>query len=99
MIMKTKSIATLTLLTLALATPAQAADAGVKTDSPDAGAAAVERVPSGTVAGSRAEDQRYAAREAASPNAKQYKGGDVVVITASAAAVVLLAVILIIILL
>lgn len=45
--------------------------------------------------GSRLEEQRYAAREASSPDAKKYRAGDVVVISASAVAVVLIIVLII----
>ncbi len=50
----------------------------------------------GAALGTPGEDQRYAAREAASPDAKKYRGGDVIVISASAVAIVLLIVLLII---
>ncbi len=43
-----------------------------------------------------ADQERYAAREAASPNAKDYKGGDVIVIGATTLAVVLLVVLIVI---
>jgi hypothetical protein len=46
----------------------------------------------------RADRSRYAAREAASPEAKQYKGGDDVVIIGSSAVVLVLLVVLIIVL-
>jgi len=46
--------------------------------------------------GSRAEERRYAEREAASPAAKNYRAGSVVVISASALAVILLVIIIII---
>jgi hypothetical protein len=91
--MKTQKLATFTLLTLALATPVYAADGKSPTRSASESA---ERAPSGTVAGSDAEDRRYAMREAASPEAKNYKGGDVVVISVTTAVIVLLAVIILI---
>jgi hypothetical protein len=50
----------------------------------------------GVALGTHGEDQRYAAREAASPEAKKYRGGDVVVISASAVAIVLLVVLILI---
>lgn len=54
--------------------------------------------PNGAVLGSRAEEDRYAAREASSPDAKQYRGGDVIVISATAVAVILLVVLILILL-
>jgi predicted double-glycine peptidase len=73
---------------------------------PETGAAfagATESVPkaasapsSSTALGSLTETQTYAAREAASPDAKKYRGGDVIVISASALAVILLVVLIII---
>ena len=50
----------------------------------------------GAALGTPIDDQRYAAREAASPEAKKYKGGDVIVISASAVAIVLLVVLILI---
>jgi hypothetical protein len=52
----------------------------------------------GVSPGSPADQKRYAAREVASPDAKNFKGGDVIVIGASAVAVVLLVVLVIILL-
>jgi hypothetical protein len=54
-----------------------------------------ERLPRPSY-GSHAENKRYAAREAASKNAKKYRAGEaVVVITATAAIIILLGVIII----
>lgn len=52
--------------------------------------------PRGVAMGSRTEEQRYAAREAASPDAKKYRAGDVIVISASALAIVLVIILIII---
>jgi len=96
--MKTKRLATFSLLTLtlALAGPAHALDAQHRNPPAKSEPAKVERAPRGTAAGSPAEAQRYARREAASPDAKNYKGGDVVVISVTTAVIVLLAVIILI---
>lgn len=53
-------------------------------------------VPRGVAMGSRSEEQRYAAREASSPDAKKYRAGDVIVISASAVAIVLIIILIII---
>jgi hypothetical protein len=53
-------------------------------------------MPRGTTLGSRSDERRYASREAASPDAKQYRGGDYVVISATAIAVILLVIVIII---
>lgn len=45
-----------------------------------------------------ADEQRYAAREASSPNAQEYRGGDAIVIGASTATVVLAVILLIVLL-
>jgi hypothetical protein len=96
--MKTKRLATFGLLTLslALAGPAHALDAQPKTPPAQSEPAKAERAPRGAVVGSPAEDKRYAMREAASPDAKNYKGGDVVVISVTTAVIVLLAVVILI---
>jgi hypothetical protein len=95
--MKTKRFATFGVLTLALlAAPVQAADLARKNPPAQSEPAKVKRAPSGTVAGTPAEDQRYAKREAASPDAKNYKAGDVVVISVTTAVIILLAVIILI---
>jgi len=56
------------------------------------------RLPPGAARGSAVDDQRYGAREAASPDAKQYKGGDVIVISVTAAVIILLVVVILILL-
>jgi hypothetical protein len=95
--MKTKRLATFGFLTLALlAAPVQAADLARSNPPAESEAAKVKRAPSGPAAGSPAEDQRYAKREAASPDAKNYKAGDVVVISVTTAVIILLAVVILI---
>jgi hypothetical protein len=94
--MKTPRFATVSLLTLALATPVYAADAQYKKSPAESKPAVVQQAPRGTAVGSKADDQRYAMREAASPDAKNYKAGDVVVISVTTAVIVLLAVIILI---
>jgi len=73
---------------------------------PDTGAAAVAAaaeslpkaasLPSGTSPASLSDAERYAAREATSPDAKKYRGGDYIVISASVLAVILLVVLILI---
>lgn len=55
--------------------------------------------PPVTLRATPSERSRYAAREAASPEAKQYRGGDDVVIISASALAVVLAVVLLVILL
>jgi hypothetical protein len=99
--MKSKFLALLVLSLLALVSPARAenpnspaAPSAQVTTSTEAGAT----LPRGTALGSRSEAHRYAAREAASPEAKQYRGGDVIVISATAVAIILLVIVIIILL-
>ncbi len=90
------------LTLLVLTAPAFASERGL--------AAAAESIPTAQTVipgaaphaarATSAERSRYAAREAASPEAKQYRGGaDVVIISASALAVIVLAVVLLVVLL
>ena len=91
----------LALITLAFAAPAAArgnemnprgAPAPTVVQTQPRGIATQPRAPHG----SRADQQRYAAREAQSKNAKKFRGGEpVVVITATAAIIILLGVIII----
>ena len=67
--------------------------ASVATSSP---AIAAHAVPRGTSLGARSDEQRYAAREAAAPQAKKYRGGDVIVISASVLVIILLVVLIIV---
>jgi hypothetical protein len=96
--MKLKNLAVLFALALALVFPA-AAEASERTQSKPAVTATAKpkvvparRAPS---RGSRADQNRYAAREKASDDAKKYRAGDVVVITATGAIIILLGVIII----
>ena len=52
-------------------------------------------IPPNTDVGVSSDAQRYASREATSPDAKKYRGGDYIVISASALAVILLVVLII----
>src|SRR5687767_1649275 len=61
-----------------------------------ASAANVASLPASTPLASVTDAQRYAAREATTPDAKKYRGGDYIVISASALAVVLLVVLILI---
>ena len=84
----------------AVSAPALAAEtASSSTTATSAGApGAAANVPSGVSLGSSADEARYAAREAATPEAKKYKGGDVIVISVTAVVVVLLIVVIILLL-
>jgi hypothetical protein len=96
---KTKSFLMLGLLALALSAPARAADTRGQNSAPSSAELSMPKVgsvPQGTSLGSRAEEQRYAAREAASPEAKKYRGGDVVVISVTTLVIILLIVVIII---
>lgn len=55
-------------------------------------------LPKGASPGSIADEKRYAAREAASPEAKTFRGGDAIVISTTAVAIILLVIIIIILL-
>src|SRR3954447_374803 len=55
--------------------------------------------PSAPQAATHADKARYAAKEAASPNAKDYKGGDDVVVIGASTTAVVLAVVLLVVLL
>lgn len=95
--------ALIALSLLMLATPALATERNpVRSDStpvPVLQAPAPTRVmPGRATPATRADRSRYAAREAASPAAKQYKGGGDVVIIGSSAVVLVLLVVLIIVL-
>jgi hypothetical protein len=93
--------ALIALSLLMLATPAFATER----DPVSSGAATVLQAPAATrvlpgraTPATRSDRSRYAAREAASPEAKQYKGGGDVVIIGSSALVIVLLVVLIIVL-
>lgn len=54
------------------------------------------RAPQGRAMGSRADEARYAAKEAASAEAKNYRAGDVIVISATALVIILLVILIIV---
>jgi hypothetical protein len=54
------------------------------------------RAPQGRTMGSRADEARYAAKEAASAEAKNYRAGDVIVISATALVIILLVILIIV---
>ena len=93
--MTLRRIAVASALALSVAapvvTPAHAASPVVTSS----GAVAHRAAPKESF-GARTDEQRYAAREAASPEAKKYRGGDVIVISATALAIVLLVVLIIV---
>jgi hypothetical protein len=99
--MKLTSITLPFLLALSFAFSAAAAETPTTTTgAPDTNVVVNSRVvtpaPAGVSLGSTEDQKRYAAREVASPNAKNFKGGDVIVIGASALVVILLVVVIII---
>lgn len=100
--MKTRIFAMLVLLIVALVSPARAEGAGA-TSAPavDTRASSTKSasIPSKSSFGSRTDEQRYAAREKASPDAKNYRGGDVIVISVTLAVIILLGVIILILIL
>jgi len=86
-------------LSLLIATPAYASEGRrVINETPAAAQTAPVRSPAAARA-TRSERSRYAAREAASPEAKQYRGGDDVVIISAGAVALVLAVVLLVVLL
>lgn len=92
--MQTKLTASMAVLMLSLAAPQVRGES--PTEPPraqvqDEGLAR-PNAPKGATLASKAEDDHYAAREAKSPDAKQYRGGDVIVISATTVAVILLVV-------
>jgi hypothetical protein len=100
--MNLRRLFTLVLALVALAAPATARVNEMNPRGNPAPAAETprQRAPSArperAARGSSAEQQRYAQREAASKNAKKFRGGEpVVVITATAAIIILLGVIII----
>jgi hypothetical protein len=95
--MKTRILAVLVLL-FALVSPARAAVNSTPTPKVEQRTPSAQslRAPARSLHGSRADEQRYAERQAASKNAKKYRAGEaVVVITATAAIIILLGVIII----
>ena len=91
------------LASMLLAVPAHASRVAPEA----AGSRAAARVETGQRApvaargnpGTRAELRRYAQREAASPNARHYRGGDMVIYIGASALVVILVIVLLIVLL
>jgi hypothetical protein len=97
--MKSAFLSVLVALLCALSAPVHAETGSTHTNPAVAAPArATASTPSGAELGSRAEDRRYASREAASPDAKQYRGGDVLVISATTIAIILLVIVIIILL-
>ncbi|GEM_PF-3482529 len=96
--MTKKLAAILSVFVTLLAVPAWALPAS----SSDHSSVGIQRpaqqasVPRGVSLGTPNEDQRYAAREAASAEAKQFRGGDTIVISATAVAIALLVVLILI---
>jgi hypothetical protein len=98
--MKLRRLATLVLTILALAFPAAAGvrSAPTETQTPPASVTTPGKsaLTARTPRGSRADEKRYAARDAASKNAKKFRGGEpVIIISATAAIIILLGVIII----
>jgi Flp pilus assembly protein TadB len=96
--MTIKHLAMLLVLAVALVFPARA-EATERTNARPA-VTAIAKSPAAKTArqpsrGSRTDENRYAAREKASDDAKKYRAGDVVVITATTAIIILLGVIVI----
>jgi hypothetical protein len=96
--MKSAFPSVLVALLCALSAPVHAENGGTHENPGVAAPARAAATPRGAELGSRAEDRRYAAREAASPEAKQYRGGDVLVISATTVAIILLVIVIIILL-
>jgi hypothetical protein len=98
--MKLRRLATLLIAILALAFPATAGEGSAPTEqrTPPASVTTPGKAPltARSPRGSRADEKRYAARDAESKNAKKFRGGEpVVVISATAAIIILLGVIII----
>ena len=97
-LMKTERFLALCLVALSLlATPVAAQARRIDASSGSAEQKpAAPPAPSPRAFGDPADEARYAAREAASPDAKKYRGGDVIVIGASTLAVILIVVLIIV---
>jgi hypothetical protein len=96
--MKTRILAVVALLFVTLVSPARAAVHSTATPNVEKRTPPAQSLiaPARPSYGSRADEKRYAAREAASKNAKKYRAGEaVVVITATAAIIILLGIIII----
>jgi hypothetical protein len=86
----------LSALTLGLPRLAVAAPGSPTTAGAEHRTEATPSVPQGPSRASRGEEDLYAAREAASPQAKKYRGGDVIVISTTVLVIVLLIVVIIV---
>lgn len=86
------------LATSARAAPAPEArqPAGAQASGSLEGAARPASPPRGAALGSREEEARYAAREASSVGAKNYRAGDVIVISGTALVIILLVILIIV---
>lgn len=92
---------TMSLVAPALAAPAvpsprAAVAAAAAADTQGASPGAPARAPGTRTFGSPADEKRYAAREAASPEARNYRAGDVIVISVTTLVIILLIVIILI---
>jgi hypothetical protein len=98
--MKLKPAVAGCVLALCSASPAFGQPATATADSAalEAHVGAPVPAPKGVQPGSAEEAKRYAAREEASPEARNFRGGDVIVISATAVAIILLVVIILILL-
>src|SRR5918911_3422579 len=91
-------VAVLSISRFSLATPAPAPQQLPVTVAADQGRTAAAPVqanaPANARAATSAEREKYAAREAASPDAKKYKGGDDVVIIGAGTTALILGIVL-----
>lgn len=89
-------------LTMSLVAAAQAAPvapspkAAATVDTRSASPGAPTPVPGTRTLGSPADEKRYAQREAASPEARNYRAGEVVVISVTALVIILLVILIIV---
>jgi hypothetical protein len=94
--MTLRSFAVASALTFSVATPVAMPAFAASPVVTSSHAVSQRAVPKGTALGARADEARYASREAASPEARKYRGGDVIVISATALVIVLLVVLIIV---
>ena len=94
--MKLKYVAAGCLLALSSASFASAAETRVADKNVLIEDHGVAPAPKGVSLGSAQDEKRYAAREATSPEAKNYRGGDVIVISATTALIILLVVLIVV---
>ncbi len=83
----------LSFVSIPMAAEARESESSVATEARPAGDSTA---PPRTSFGARNEEARYAAREAASPDAKQFRGGDVIIISAGVLALILVIVLIIV---